>query len=276
MINKKSYSNAREERRKAMDKLYINHQSESATENAGRNGYNLQEMSADINGRNPEDLYKEKTKPSDDVSKDVFSVLENLKTLSEENNLDKEAEFFSFLINKFSQVNKAENNYTSSIDPFNNLMIKISLTDIPDTNSLIKKLTKIYSKTILLEYNKNNDMNAAKKSAYNKVVHRAEQYLDHGKMIKAANVNTDNPILVAKNIKSIIDILVSQFSMEAKQRAYPNLKEKISNLNSQELSEKKSPGGAAIGTAINIVKNILKGRDPFFVNSVIQNLHSIL
>jgi len=273
-MNKKSYSNSRLERRKMMDKLYINHQSDSATENAGRNAYNLQEMSVDINGNNPDKLYDKKYLNKYEPNEDTLLLLEELQGISNDLDLSTEADFFSFLIQKFAQSDKAKNNFTNASDRFNNLMIKISLTDIPDTNSLIKKLTKIYSTTIMLELERTNDLKEAKSRAYKKILHRTEQYFNNGKMIKSANL--DNPIIVAHNIKNIVDTLVSQFSHEAKLRAYPNIKEKISLLNAAELAEKRSPGGAAIGTAINIIKNILKGRDSFFINSVLENLKMIL
>jgi hypothetical protein len=59
-------------------------------------------------------------------------------------------------------------------------MIRVNNADIVNTNDVLKKLTKIYSRTLTLEYMKNNDLDKSKKSAYKKALHRAEQYLSEG------------------------------------------------------------------------------------------------
>lgn len=82
----------------------------------------------------------------------------------------------------------------------------------------------------------------------------------------------NNPQYVASQIKQIIDVMLSKMSLEARNRAYPNLAQKIQAFNPHELSMKKTPGGASIGLSISLVKNILNGRDPFFVKLVMDEL----
>ena len=94
-------------------------------------------------------------------------------------------------------------------------------------------------------------------------------------MIKSASIY-ENPRVVADYIKGIIDVLVARFQPEARARSYPNIRNRLRNLNPSELSGKKSPGGAAIGAAISLIKNILNGRDPHFINLVITNLTRVL
>lgn len=81
-----------------------------------------------------------------------------------------------------------------------------------------------------------------------------------------------NPQYVASQIKQIIDVMISKMSLEAQNRAYPNLSQKIQSLNPHELSMKKTPGGASIGLSISLVKNILNGKDPFFIKLVMDEL----
>ena len=83
------------------------------------------------------------------------------------------ANFSDFLLKKFAEVDNPELN-------FNKLMIKINNADITNTGEIIKKLTKIYSRTVMLEYYLNSDINESKKSAYKKMLHRANQYLSEG------------------------------------------------------------------------------------------------
>lgn len=271
LINIQAYQNARKERKKVIDSLPFEISSDSATENAGRAGFNLQEIAQDINGINPEEIYEDKLFPE---SKDVSEAMEALNELSDFFKDRKEevfADFTDLLIKKIAQETSKD-----YLEKFNNLILKINNTDIPETNDAIKKLTKIFSRTILLELSKHNDLSKAQESAYKKVLHRADQYLSEDRMIAKRADIYQNPKVVARYIKNIIDVLVSRFSTDAKLRSYPNLRNKIQKLNPYELSAKKSPGGAAIGVAITLIKNILNGRDPHFINLVISNLVRIL
>ena len=82
----------------------------------------------------------------------------------------------------------------------------------------------------------------------------------------------NNPQYVASRIKQIIDVMVGKMSLEAQYRAYPNISARVQSLNPHELSMKKSPGGASIGMSISLVKNILNGKDPFFIKLVMDEL----
>lgn len=82
----------------------------------------------------------------------------------------------------------------------------------------------------------------------------------------------NNPEFVASQIKDIIDFILTKLSYESRIKAYPNLAQKIQDLNPNELSLKKTPGGAPIGLSISLVKNILNGRDPFFIKLVMDEL----
>jgi len=87
---------------------------------------------------------------------------------------------------------------------------------------------------------------------------------------------TQNPKYVAEQIRDIIRIMVGRMSPEAQMRAYPNINSKLSEFNLTEISNKKSPGGASIGVSLSLVKNILNGRDPYFIRLVIDELGKTL
>jgi hypothetical protein len=91
-------------------------------------------------------------------------------------------------------------------------------------------------------------------------------------MKKEARGFDHNPKFVAQHIRNIIDVMVGRMSLESQQNAYPNLRAKIQELNIPEMSSKSQPGGAAIGASIGLVKNILNGRDPYFIKMVIDEL----
>jgi hypothetical protein len=259
---------------------------ESATENAGRSGWNLLERTTEplLMGDNDHKQYEDPGKPcrdDSDTSDETKELLDLLVLIGDE--MDKEAQypysnFTDYLLLKFSDIETPNKKDYSDIRSYNALILKINNSDLIDRNETIKKITNIYSRTLIMEHSKNKDINKSNNSAYKKTLHRAEQYLgiDSGtnpQLAKEAQANiVHNPILVAKQIKGIIDVMVGRMSPEARQRAYPNLNNRVKNLNIPELSGKKSPGGASIGISITLIKNILNGRDPMFISAVINEL----
>jgi hypothetical protein len=91
-------------------------------------------------------------------------------------------------------------------------------------------------------------------------------------MEKEAQGLVQDPKYVAEQIRDIIGVMVGRMSPEAQARAYPNIVSKLHELNVMEMSNKKSPGGASIGVSLSLVKNILNGRDPYFIRMVIDEL----
>lgn len=91
-------------------------------------------------------------------------------------------------------------------------------------------------------------------------------------MQKQSQLQYQDAKYVADQIRIIIRIMLSRMSPEAQMKAGPNLANKIKNFNAVEISNKKSPGGSAIGVSMSLVKNILNGRDPYFVALVIDEL----
>ncbi len=152
--------------------------SESATENAGRFGFNALEMTREpllFGGKDP-DHYEEgveKEERGEEVmDKDLVDLLVFLGDEMDKEGDVRLANFADFLLKKIAQTPEVD--YT---DKYNQLMIKINNSDIVDRNDTIKKLTKIYSRTLALEFMKQDDVERAKESAFKKVLHRADQYL---------------------------------------------------------------------------------------------------
>ncbi len=85
-----------------------------------------------------------------------------------------------------------------------------------------------------------------------------------------------NAKVVADQIADIIKTMISRMSLEGRQKALPNIKKRLNDLNVNDMAQKKSPGGASIGTSISIVKNILNGKDAFFIRMVMKELQKKL
>jgi transcription termination factor NusB len=95
-------------------------------------------------------------------------------------------------------------------------------------------------------------------------------------MLKNAQYRESDPKYVAEEVSKIIRVIISKMSIESQNKAKINLKNRFLRLNSQEMSNKKTPAGASIGTSIALVKNILNGRDGYFIKSVIDELVRLL
>lgn len=149
------------------------HYRENDTASEGASGFNLLEMGIEGFGQDPDNYNNHKSKSVEDKSVgNVINLLVELGDAADESDNQVFADFADFLLVKYAE--------TKEEDPallFNQLMIKIVNADLPDTNETIKKLTKIYSRTILLEHAQHGDLNKAKQSAYKKLVHRADQYM---------------------------------------------------------------------------------------------------
>ena len=95
-------------------------------------------------------------------------------------------------------------------------------------------------------------------------------------MLKNAQYREADPKYVAEEVSKIIKVIISKMSIESQNRAKINLKNRVLRLVPQEMSGKKTPAGASIGTSIALIKNILNGRDGYFIKSVIDELVKLL
>ncbi len=138
----------------------------------GARGFNLNEMTEDFENTDPAIYDRESFQNKGQVVSE--EVLNLLVLMGDEMDLIKEeslANFADFLIIKFAQID------VEYPKLFNQMMIKINNSDLVNRNEIIKKLTNIYSKTLALEYLNTNDLEKARSSAYQKLLHRADQYL---------------------------------------------------------------------------------------------------
>lgn len=225
---------------------------DSYTENASRYGYIMPGDLYPVTSGNPPELFQ---------SKNLEKVLIDLK---KQNITKEESDFVDFLITK-----NAESNSISYEKLFLEYIYKIYTSDLLNSDEKIKKINFKFS--ILIKQNLKSGL-ALKKSkelAYKKIIQDTE-------ILKTAQVIETDPKFVAEYVAKIILIMISKFSMESRSKARANLKRRISNLNVQDISNKKTPAGAAIGTSIALVKNILNGKDGFFIKTVMDELQKYI
>jgi hypothetical protein len=95
-------------------------------------------------------------------------------------------------------------------------------------------------------------------------------------MLKISQHRETDPKYVAEEVAKIVRIIISKMSMESQNKARINIKNRTLMLNPQDMSQKKTPAGASIGTSIALIKNILNGRDGYFIKLVIDELTKLL
>jgi hypothetical protein len=93
---------------------------------------------------------------------------------------------------------------------------------------------------------------------------------------KEAQMLENNAVYVAESLYAIIRIMISSMKPESRSKSFDNIKGKLSGFNVMEISNKKSPGGAAIGVSLGLIKNVLNSKDPYFINVVLSELSSRL
>lgn len=95
-------------------------------------------------------------------------------------------------------------------------------------------------------------------------------------MIKTSQYRESDPKYVAEEISKIIRIIISRMSIESQNKSRINIKNRVLRLNPNEMTIKKSPAGASIGTSIALIKNILNGKDGYFIRAVMDELVKLL
>lgn len=89
---------------------------------------------------------------------------------------------------------------------------------------------------------------------------------------KQSQILEQNPVYVAEKLHEMISVMIARMSPEARMRSFQNVSSKLDDFNVTEIAAKKAPGGAAIGVSLGLVKNVLNGRDPYFINTVLKEL----
>ena len=143
------------------------------------------------------------------------------------------------------------------------------------------------AQTLILENTKDSDLHNKIKSMYTTYVNSISQSSPESSIdlsvnsfyttYKVAQMNYNlDPRFVAEKILEIINIMLSRMKLESRPKSISKIKEKIRDYNPIELSNKKAPGGAAVGTSLALIKNILMARDTYFIKRVIEELMLIM
>lgn len=241
---------------------------DSATENAGRGGFNLQEFSVDINGVDPDlnDMPREDTTPATDLS----GVIDALVQLGDQLDEEGEEEFVNLVDMVLSKHASDNSNPSQS---FNAILQAISDSELVNQNDAIIDMTKKFSQHIKLKRLQGMDLEEAKAEALENAVSQMYQLMQSNGLTKmSAFWGSNSPSIIAQSLADTIRILISRMSPQSQGKSIINIRNKLNNLNPSEMSQKKAPGGALIGTSLSLIKNVLNGREPGFISSVLKEL----
>lgn len=178
--------------------------------------------------------------------------------------LDKsEAEDLSLVIKKIAQTIDYEERLKSAIN-------KIYESDHFDKVKNIKKLTEAYflKRNSMIESGESKE--SSESAAFNYAINELSE--EFSSFYKKAQFAENSPTYVADQLASVIKIMLQRIKPESRLKSLNSIRDKIKDFNIPEIANKKSPGGAAIGVTLSLVKNMLMARDEFFIDAVLREL----
>lgn len=204
----------------------------------------------------------------EDIADMLSNLADDLELSGDYNDLAL-ASFSHFLIKKLGSAK-----HFSYDKKLNELMIKISQSDLPNINNLLLHLVRLFNEKYLHNLNSGHNKFDSKRLSYDDVIKVAEQYasLPTYSNVRIAQDLSSSPQFVADKIYDVISVMVNRMSIKSRPGAYKSIGEKLKNFNVIDIANKNSPGGASIGVSLSLIKNILNGRDGHFIKMVIDEL----
>jgi hypothetical protein len=201
----------------------------------------------------PSDGGNHEIKNLNNLSKLLVELSDNLDKFSKH----KLADFADFLLIKI-----AEGGTKDYERLFRLAIINIANSDIVNSGKLVSAAVEKYSNMISSGLKDEEAYNASLE-----VLFSSQDMLS-----KHAQILEMNPSYVADQLHKIIKIMLAKISPEKRSGSFKNVANKLSDFNVLEISNKKAPGGAAIGASLGLVKNVLNSKDSYFVNVVLKEL----
>ena len=233
--------------------------------------------------RNPKGLVMQRKEVKNKRYEDIKSIL-NLLENNESTFLSEDNGAGGYSVNLTNQKYEDIEEIAESMNPKGATF----MTDIAKIAVLYDKTSPFdRAQTLILENAKDSDLHNKIKDMYVAYVNSIKNSSPESSIeiatnsfyttYKVAQVNYNlDPKFVAEKILEIIKIMLSRMKLESRPKSINKIKEKIRDYNPIELSNKKAPGGAAVGTSLALIKNILMARDTYFIKRVIEELMLIM
>jgi len=88
--------------------------------------------------------------------------------------------------------------------------------------------------------------------------------------IAASTIDLGNPESAGRGIADIVKFLLKRIDIVNRPKSIFNLRNKIWNLNENEISSKKTPASASLGASLTFIKTILNGHNPHYIREIIS------
>lgn len=194
---------------------------------------------------------------------EVLFALDELSEAAELYDMEKESHELNQIIQKFAESVDYESRLFS-------LVLKINSSDDFEKQNHIKKIVKDYYEKRNEFLNQGYSLLFSEQKGNEKVLNYYKE--EYESFYKSAQYIENNPVHVAENLIGIIKIMLQRIKPESRLKSLNKIRDKLKDFDSQELSSKKSPGGAAIGVTLSLIKNTLMARNIFFIDTVLKEL----
>ena len=160
-----------------------------------------------------------------------------------------------------------------SIDDFSYSAILRQLNQQCSNNQvlLFKKLYKLYFDNAIINNLQKPDAIALQNALV--VFNKKHKILLDKDIVKSAAISElGDPRVVGKYLSDIIRFTLTKISPEKRPKAIFNLRNKIYNLNAEQIAMKNLPATSAIGQSITFVKHVLFNHNPKYVREVLNSI----
>lgn len=90
--------------------------------------------------------------------------------------------------------------------------------------------------------------------------------------IAASTIDLGDPKSAGRGIAEIVKFLLKRIDISNRPKSIFNLRNKIWNLNENEIASKKTPASASLGQSLTFIKTVLNGHNPVYIRNVILEI----
>ena len=90
--------------------------------------------------------------------------------------------------------------------------------------------------------------------------------------IAASTIDLGSPESAGRGIAEIVKFLLKRIDPLNRPKSIFNLRNKIWNMNENEIASKKTPASASIGSSITFIKTLLNGHPASYVRNIITEI----
>ncbi len=90
--------------------------------------------------------------------------------------------------------------------------------------------------------------------------------------IAASTIDLGSPESAGRGIAAIVKFLLKRIDPLSRPKSVFNLRNKIWNLNENEIASKKSPASASLGQSLTFIRTILNGHNASYIRKILTEI----